>query len=105
MKIREILGTSGIRGPAMQHFVRDDSGYMRWLAQHPDGYVINTYSTPSASYLKLHRATCASISRLQANATTFTGGEYSKLCGDRAELQRYAQRLGGAAQPCPNCLG
>lgn len=87
----------------MQHFVRDDVGYMRWLAQHPNGFVINTYSSPSAAYLKLHRATCASISRLQRNATTFTCGEYSKLCGDRIELEQQAQRLGGTAQRCTNC--
>jgi hypothetical protein len=87
----------------MQHFVRDDPGYMRWLAQHPTGFVINTYSSPSAAYLKLHRATCASITRLQRNATTFTGGEYSKLCGDRIELEQHARRLGGTAQRCTNC--
>jgi hypothetical protein len=92
------------RRPAMQHFVHNDSGYMRWLAQHPDGFVINTYSRPSASYLKLHRAACASISRLQRNATTFTDGDYSKLCGERTELQRHAMRLGGTAEPCTNCL-
>jgi hypothetical protein len=46
----------------MEHFVHDDPGYLRWLARHPTGYVINTYARPSASYLKLHRATCASIS-------------------------------------------
>lgn len=87
----------------MQHFVRDDPGYMHWLAQHPDGFVLNTYSTPSASYLKLHRATCASISRLQRNATTFTRSEYSKLCGDRAELEQHAHHLGGTAERCTNC--
>jgi hypothetical protein len=87
----------------MQHFVRDDPGYMRWLAQNPNGFVINTYATPSASYLKLHRATCTSISRLQRNASTFTDGEYSKLCGGKAELEQHAHRLGGSAQPCTNC--
>ncbi len=88
----------------MQHFVHDDPGCLRWLAQHPAAFVINTYSRPSAAYLKLHRATCASITRLQANARTFTDGEYSKLCGDRAELEQQGRRLGGTAQPCPQCL-
>lgn len=89
----------------MQHFVHDDPGYQRWLAQHPAGFVINTHSRPSASYLKLHRATCPSISRLQRGATTFTHGDYSKLCGDRTELEREARRLGGAAQAsCTQCF-
>jgi hypothetical protein len=87
----------------MQHFVNDDTGYMRWLAQHPNGFVINTYSAPSAAYLKLHLASCPSISRLQPTATTFTEGEYSKLCGDQAELELHAQRLGGTAEP--HCIG
>ena len=87
----------------MQHFVSDDPGYMRWLSQHPNGYVINTYASPSAAYLKLHSATCPHISRLQRGATTFTCGEYSKLCGDRTELERHAHRLGGTAQRCTNC--
>jgi hypothetical protein len=56
----------------MQHFVRDDLCYLRCLAQHPADFVINTYSRPSASYLKLHRATCPSISGLQQGATIFT---------------------------------
>lgn len=87
----------------MQHFMHDDPGYMRWLAQNPDGHVINTYSRPSASYLVLHRAICPSISQLQRNASTFTDGEYSKLCGARTELEQQAQRLGGVARPCTNC--
>jgi hypothetical protein len=37
-------------------------------------------------------------------AATFTDGEYSKICGGRAELEEHARRLGGAAQPCALCL-
>lgn len=87
----------------MRHFARDDTGYMRWLTQNPDGFVINTYASPSAAYLKLHRASCPHITRLQRNATTFTRGEYSKLCGDRIELKQLARHLGGTAQRCTNC--
>jgi hypothetical protein len=80
----------------MQHFVNDDTGYMLWLAQHPNGFVINTYSAPSAAYLKLHLASCPSISRLQPTATTFTEGEYSKL-----SHRSTARRAG--AKPRENC--
>jgi hypothetical protein len=88
----------------MQHYVRDDTGYLTWLTRNPNGFVINTYATPSRAYLKLHQAICPSISRLQLGARTFTDGEYSKLCGSRAELERHARSLGGTAQPCPLCL-
>jgi hypothetical protein len=88
----------------MVHFVNDDDGYLGWISQHPDGFVINTSTRPSPAYLKLHRATCSTISRLQPQAKTFTDGDYSKLCGGRRELERHARRLGGSAQPCPICL-
>ena len=87
----------------MQHFVDDDSGYLSWLADHPESFVINTTRTPSAAYLMLHRATCWTINRLQPQATTFTG-DYSKLCGARSELEAKARRLGGTAQSCGHCL-
>jgi hypothetical protein len=88
----------------MQHYVHDDAGYLAWISRHPDGFVLNTYTRPSRAYLKLHQATCSSISRLQPRARTFTEGDYSKLCGGRAELEVHARGLGGTAQPCPLCL-
>lgn len=87
----------------MPHFVDDDAGYLGWLADHPGGFVLNTTRTPSASYLMSHRATCWTISRLQPRARTFTG-DYSKLCGSRAELESEARRLGGSAKSCGLCL-
>src|SRR5580693_1410018 len=66
-------------------------------------FVINTYTRPSRAYLKLHQATCPTISHLQRGARTFTDGEYSKICGTRAELEGHARRLDGTAQPCPLC--
>ena len=74
----------------MLHFVHDHGGYLDGHSGHPDGFVINTYSSPSHAYLKLHQATCSTISRLQPGAKTFTGGRYSKVCGDRDELEGYA---------------
>jgi hypothetical protein len=88
----------------MVHFAHDDAGYLDWLAKHPEGFVINTYMKPSPGYLRLHHTSCPTISRLQPGATTFTDGQYSKICGGRAELKEHARRLGGAAQSCPLCL-
>jgi hypothetical protein len=87
----------------MVHFLRNDAGYLEWPAEHPEGFVINTYATPSPGYVRLHHASCPSISRLQPGATTFTDGQYSKICGGRAELEEHARHLGGSAQPCPLC--
>ena len=84
-------------------YVDDDASYLGWLAGHPDGFVLNTTRKPSASYLMLHRSTCWTINRLQPQATAFTG-EYSKLCGSRAELESEARRLGRSADCCGHCL-
>jgi len=60
--------------PRRKHYAHDDAGYLIWVSQHPGGFVIDTYTRPSRAYLKLHQATCPSISRLQPGARTFTGG-------------------------------
>lgn len=44
---------------------QEDAGYQSWLAQHPDGFVTNTYVKPSPGYLKLRHASWLIISRLQ----------------------------------------
>lgn len=87
----------------MQHFVDDDAGYQRWLTNQPDGFVVNTYRTPSTVYLVLHRSTCKTISGPPARGSTFMG-EYSKVCGTREDLERFADSLGGEAKPCLLCL-
>lgn len=87
----------------MRHFVDDDAGYLDWLGRHPDGFVINTVRDPSPSYLVLHRSSCWTISRLQPQATTFTG-EYTKICGTRGELDAHTRALGGEQKACGHCL-
>jgi hypothetical protein len=87
----------------MQRFVDDDRGYVEWLDHHPDGFVINTGRTPSAAFLMLHHASCAAITGKPARGTSFTG-EYTKVCGERNELEDFVRNLGGHAQPCGSCL-
>jgi hypothetical protein len=88
----------------MQHFAHDDDGYLDWTSRNPDDFVVNTYLPPSPTYFILHQASCPTIGRLLSSATTFTDGQYSKICGDRTELEEEARRLGGAAHPCARCL-
>jgi hypothetical protein len=88
---------------SMRHFVDDDVAYLGWLADHPDGFVLNTGRNPSAAYLKLHRVSCGSIRGTPARGSTFTG-DYSKVCGEREELDAFARQLGGLPKPCGLCL-
>jgi hypothetical protein len=87
----------------MRQFVDDDSGYLSWIADHADSYVVNTTRSPSASYFMLHRANCWTITRLQPRAKTFTG-DYSKVCGQRGELEAFARTLGATASACGHCM-
>jgi hypothetical protein len=87
----------------MRHFVDDDVAYLGWLADHPEGFVLNTGRNPSAAYLMLHRASCGTIRGTPARGSTFTG-DYSKVCGGREELDAFARQLGGMATSCRLCL-
>ncbi|MFC4859270.1 hypothetical protein [Actinophytocola glycyrrhizae] len=88
----------------MGRFQDDEAGYERWLADHSDLFVLNTARSPAPNYLVLHRAICHTIASTPARGTRWTG-EYIKFCGQRAELEKFAQaHAGGTASPCRLCL-
>jgi hypothetical protein len=77
---------------AVEIFRDDDRGYEAWLAAHPSGWVVNARSSPSAAYLKLHRAECAMISQLQAGYSRWTTGGYIRIGAERREeLEAWAR--------------
>jgi hypothetical protein len=87
-----------------EKFVDNDDGYLAWIAQHPEGFVLNTARTPNPNDLRLHRATCSTITILQPQARRWTG-DYIKICGSRTELESWASdTVGGAVQPCRFCM-
>jgi hypothetical protein len=87
----------------MERFQDDDEGYRRWLANHPNGFVINCERSPRPSYLMLHRATCRDISTSARTNYTTTG--YIKLCAlEKRDLEDWAAReVGGQLRPCRHC--
>ena len=77
--------------------------HLAWVQQSPDGDVLNTYRTPTAGYLKLHRATCRTINDRPARGDRWTA-DYQELCGTRAELEQWTrEHVDGEPQPCPIC--
>src|ERR1700677_2469546 len=38
----------------MRLFADDDAGYARWLADHPEGFIVNTYRTPMNYTVVIH---------------------------------------------------
>ncbi|WP_243727371.1 hypothetical protein [Actinocrispum wychmicini] len=88
----------------VERFQDDDAGYERWLAAHPDLFVLNTARRPAPNYLMLHRATCRTIAGTPARGNRWTG-DYIKFCGRRTELEEFAQaQVGGTAFRCRLCL-
>jgi len=88
----------------MTRFVDNDDGYLAWIAQHPDGFVLNTERIPKPNYLRLHRSTCRTITILQPKAGRWTA-DYIKICGSRTELESWARdTVGGVVQPCRFCV-
>jgi len=63
-------------------FVDDETGYLNWLAGHPNGYVINIGRDRqrTAYYPTLHRAGCNTIARVPPG--NYTTENYIKVCSD-----------------------
>jgi hypothetical protein len=89
----------------VRRFIDDDFGYLRWLAEHPDGFLINAARTTSSAELVLHRASCRTINGVPARGSRWTG-PYIKFCGEQAEVESFALRsLGGGARAAASVCG
>lgn len=91
-----------------QEFEDDDQGYLSWVADHPEGLVVNCLKNRSGGYLVLHRATCRHIAT--PNRSNWTTNEYMKVCApDEADLARWVARgnfsrtLTDPEARCGNC--
>jgi hypothetical protein len=78
----------------------EDDRYLRWLADHPGGFVLNCYKNPTPSYLILHRATCPRISGTPSNGRSWTH-DYRKVCADtETELVEWTAAIGAPRHCC-----
>jgi Protein NO VEIN, C-terminal len=85
-------------------FQGDDAAYLRWLSEHPVGYVVNAERRPRSSNLKLHRADCTWISG-RGKPGAYTERDYIKVCStDLFALKRWAREtVGGSLDPACGC--
>lgn len=80
----------------MHKFTDDDAGYLRWIADHPEGFVLNIERGERPGYAVLHRATCSSISRDRDDGA-YSGRSYCKVVSDDLNaLRAYAKSIGRA---------
>lgn len=85
-------------------FRDDDAGYLGWLADHPDGHVINVARSGNATQARVHHASCRTIRGRISASSTWTGA-YVKVCAKHlVELERWAiEALGQSISPCGTC--
>ena len=80
----------------MQHFSDDDAGYLNWIAENPDGFVLNIERSERPEYLVLHRANCWSIARPRDDGA-YTDRNYQKVvASDLNDLRDFAREVGRA---------
>lgn len=91
----------------MQKFTDDDAGYLRWIASHPDGFVLNIERGERPDYAVLHRAICSSISRPREDGAYTERGYKKVVSEDLAEMRAYAKSMGrtdgGFSKLCGSC--
>lgn len=88
----------------VEMFIDKDDDYLQWLATNPGGFVVNCDRKPHTRYLKLHRATCRTVTGTPANGQRWTT-LYAKVCSPSIkELERWVnQQVGGQLRPCGLC--
>lgn len=66
-----------------------ERSYLKWVTDHPQGYVLTTSRSAPARYMSLHRATCQLISEYKNNKPgAFTERSYIKICSIGSEPLR-----------------
>ena len=56
----------------MHTFMDDDAGYLGWISEHPEGYVLNLERSFNPTDLMLHRAECRTIRGIPAHGEHWT---------------------------------
>ena len=74
----------------VERFRDDDHGYAAWLAENPQGYVLNSQRSLNPSGARVHGAGCRTITGTPARGSTWTG-PYIKACSlSLPELENWA---------------
>lgn len=79
----------------MIEFQNDDEGYLAWISENRDGYVLNIRQTPDADYVVLHRASCDSIATKNRTQGAYTTRGYRKICAKTADDLKTAAKKEG----------
>jgi hypothetical protein len=85
-------------------FIDDESGYIRWLAEHAGGFVVNAQRSPRSALPVLHRATCRTIRDTPPRGSTWTS-PYLKVCSHAIpRLEQWCrEHAGREPKRCGSC--
>jgi hypothetical protein len=85
-------------------FWHDNDAYLRWVAEHAEGFVINIQRSFNPSDARTHRASCRWIRGQPPRGEGFTGA-YIKICSESlVELSEWARlRVWSPIQDCGTC--
>jgi hypothetical protein len=88
----------------VSQFRDDDAGYLQWVTDHRDGYVLSIPRSHTRNAARLHRAACPTISGTNPHGGPWTG-PYVKLCAQHLpDLQNWAtETVGEHITPCGRC--
>ena len=91
----------------MEKFIDDDEGYLRWISDSPNAFVVNVERGERPSYAVLHRSSCSSISRDRDDGAYTERGYRKVVSDDLSELRVYAKSIGRAdgsfSKQCCRC--
>jgi organic hydroperoxide reductase OsmC/OhrA len=90
---------------SLHRFVDDDMGFLDWIGNHPDGFVLNTARASRRDYLVLHRANCRNLTGTPANGGNWTT-TMVKICSmSPVDIDGWCRRVvGGLPTRCTDCL-
>ncbi|WP_156940747.1 hypothetical protein [Mesorhizobium sp. LSJC265A00] len=89
-------------------FSMNEAGYVAWLGEYPEGFVVNLRQGPSSGYAVLRRASCSLVSQSKLPHGAFTERSYRKLCGTTvadltAALRKTGNGGGSLTKRCSVC--
>ncbi len=89
---------------SVEEFQNNDAGYLTWLAENQDGYVINIQRNLTPSDARLHHAGCRTISGVPTKGKTWTE-LYIKVCSvDLDTLDTWAiDHISSSITRCSTC--
>lgn len=89
----------------VEHFVNDDQSYLRWVANHADGFVLNITRTFHTNSARVHAACCRTIAGTSPRGGPWTG-PYTKVCANSLSVLEhwYLEKTGEVITPCKVCL-